>query len=132
MRDTHEGMPELLSAYEREGSHFATVRVTLSGDSREIEFGVPIAEYRALRLILQTRPFDQLPGLHYRYFLSGSIGRSASKATVGIRIEQGRDGRQTRFEVPLPLAKNLYWFIRLKDFEDASHLHVTQSATSKV
>jgi hypothetical protein len=42
------------------GRYFATVRVTL-GDARDIEFGIPHDEYLALRHILQSRPFDQLP-----------------------------------------------------------------------
>ena len=133
MRDTHEGMPELLAAFEREGGYFGTVRVTLSDDMRDIEFGVPPEEYRALRHILQTRPFDQMPGLHYRYFIGHSIGRTGEhSATIDIRIEQGRSGRQLPFEVPLLLARNLYWFAQLKDFSDASHLHVTPVVTQEV
>lgn len=132
MRDTHEGMPELLAAFEREGRYFATVRVTL-GDTRDIEFGVPLDEYRALRHILQSRPFDQMPGLQYRYFIDHAIGRrSEHSATIDIRIEQGRSGRQLPFEVPLSLAQNLYWFAQLKDFSDASHLHITPLETREV
>src|ERR1700736_538498 len=133
MRDTHEGMPELLSAVERDGGYFGTVRIALSGDTRDIEFEIPPEEYRALRGILQTRPFDQMPGLHYRYFIAHSIGRAGEHtATLDIRIEQGGSGRQLPFEIPLALARHLYWFAQLKDFSDASHLHVTRVATQKV
>jgi len=132
MRDTHEGMPELFAAFERDGRYFATVRVTL-GDTRDIEFGVPFDEYRALRKILQSRPFDQMPGLRYRYFIDHAIGRKGERsATIDIRIEQGRSGRQFPFEVPLSLARNLYWFAQLKDFSDASHLHVVPVAKQEV
>ena len=133
MRDTHEGMPELLAAFERDGSYFGTVRVTLGGETRDIEFGVPLEEYRSLCRILQMRPFDQMPGLQYRYFIAHSIGRAGEhSANIDIRIEQGRSGRQFPFEVPLPLARNLYWFAQLKDFSDASHLHVTPVVTQEV
>ena len=126
MRDTHEGMPELLAAFERDGSCFATVRVTIDGDSRDIEFGVPATEYGALRRVLQSRPFDLMPGLQYRYFIVGSIGRTGEHAaTMDIRIEQGRDARQLPFEMPLSLARNLYWFAQLRAFSEASHLEVT-------
>jgi hypothetical protein len=131
MRDTHEGMPELLGAFERDGHYFSTVRVTL-GETRDVEFGVPADEYRALRRIIQTRPFDEMPGLHYRYFIVSSIGSTGEQsATVYIRIEQGRSGRQFPFEVPLSLARNLFWFATLKDFADASHLHVTPVGTQE-
>jgi len=131
MRDTHKGMPELLAAFDRDGSYFATIRVTL-GDTRDIEFGVPLDEYRALRHILQSRPFDQMPGLQYRYFIDHAIGRSGEHAAmVDIRIELGRSGRQLPFEVPLSIARNLYWFAQLKDFSDASHLHVTPIVTQE-
>jgi hypothetical protein len=132
MRDTHEGMPELLRAFERDASYFATVRVRLAGDTRDIEFGVPLDDYRALQRILQTRPFDQLPGLRYRYFIVSSIGRASEHTgRVAVRIEQGGDARQFPFEVPLSLARNLYWFARLKQFSDASHLHSTPVAAQE-
>lgn len=119
-------MPELLRAFERGEQYFATVRVTLAGDTRDIEFGVLLEEYRSLRRILQTRPFDQLPGISYRYFIVPSIGRrSEHTVRIYIRIEQGRDARQFPFDVPLSLGRNLYWFVQLKDFAAASHLHVT-------
>jgi hypothetical protein len=133
MRDTHEGMPELLAAFERDGGHFGTARVTLSGDTRDIEFGVPLEEYRALRHILQTRPFDPLSTLPCRYFIAGSIGRAGEHTgKVDIRIEQGREGRHFPFEMPLSLARNFYWFAQLRKFSDASHLHVTPVATQEV
>jgi hypothetical protein len=109
MRDTHEGMPELLAAVERDGRYVATVRITFGSETRDIEFGVPFDDYKALRRMLQTRPFDPLSTLQYRYFVAGSIGRTGKhSAKVDIRIEQGRDGRQFPFEMPLSLARNLY------------------------
>jgi hypothetical protein len=133
MRDTHEGMPELLAAFERDGSFFATARITLDDDARDIEFGVPEADYKALRRILQTHPFDPLSTLPCRYFIAGSIGRAGEHTgSVDIRIEQGREGRQFPFEMPLSLARNLYWFVQIRDFADAAHLHVTPVATQEV
>ena len=133
MRDTHEGMPELLASFERSGAYFATMRVTAGTETRDIEFGVPLDEYKALRRILQTHPFDPLSTLSCRYFIAGSISRAGEHTgKVDIRIEQGRDGRQFPFEMPLSLARNLYWFIQLRDFADASHLRTTSVATRKV
>lgn len=133
MRDTHERMPELLDAYERGGSYFGSVRVTIDDESRDLEFGVPIVDYKALRHILQTRPFDQLPGIQYRHFIAGSIALLGdNRASINIRIEQGHNGRQVTVEVPLSLARNLYWFFQLKDFKNSAHLHAVNEITPKV
>ena len=133
MRDTHDQMPEILDAYERGETYFGSVRVTIDDETRDLEFGVPIEDYKALRHILQTRPFDQLPGIQYRHFIAGSIGRlGENRASINIRIEQGHNGRQVTFEVPLSLARNLYWFFQLKDFKESAHLHAIDEATPKV
>jgi len=78
-------------------------------------------DYKALRRILQTRPFDPLSKLPCRYFIDGG----------SIRIEQGREGRAFQFEMPDSLARNLLWFAWLRDFADAAHLRVTPVATQE-
>jgi hypothetical protein len=40
MRDNHDGNPELLDAYEREGSYFGAVRVIVAGEVAAFEFGL--------------------------------------------------------------------------------------------
>ena len=37
MRDNHDGYPELLDAYEREGSYFGAVRVIVTGEVAAFE-----------------------------------------------------------------------------------------------
>ena len=124
MRDNHDGMPELLSAYERDGQFFATVAVTLGSECRHLEFGLQPDAFRAIRHVLQARPFDQLPGLHYRYFIIHSARRvpDTDRVEVSFRIEQGSSAQQFPFEVPQSLAANLFWFAGLTDFASASHL----------
>ena len=125
MRDNHDRMPELLTAYERDGQFFGAVAVTLGSECRQFEFGLPRDDYTALRRILQSRPFDQLPGLQYRYFIADSVSRTpgSSHVELSIRVEQGHTSRQFPFEVPQSLAANLLWFARLRDFTATSHLH---------
>jgi len=125
MRDNHDGMPELLGAYEHDGHFFGAVAVTLGSECRHFEFGLPRSDYTALQRILQSRPFDQLPGLRYRYFISFAISRipGTERAEVSIRVEQGRTSRHFDYEVPFSLASNLLWFARLKDFAAASHIN---------
>jgi hypothetical protein len=124
MRDNHDGMPELLRAYERDGLYFGAVAITLGSTRREFEFGVPHNDYIGLRRILQTRPFDQLPGLLYRFFITGGVSQKTSNSDceMSIRVEQGRTARGFPFQVPKSLAANLLWFARLRDFAEASHL----------
>jgi hypothetical protein len=78
MRDNHDRMPELLTAYERDGQFFGAAAVTLGSDCRQFEFGLPHTDYTALRRILQSRPFDQLPGLRYRYFVASRVPAPAN------------------------------------------------------
>ncbi|MFZ2643761.1 MAG: hypothetical protein WA117_22405 [Verrucomicrobiia bacterium] len=121
-------MPELLAAYERDSNYFGVVAVTIGPDCRHMEFGIPPQSYQPLRRILQSRPFDKLPGLHYRYFIAHPPSRvpDSDRATLDIRIEQGSSGRQFPFEVPITLAATLLWFCELKDFNAASHLRTIQ------
>jgi hypothetical protein len=123
MRDNHDKMPELIDAYKRDGALFATVAVTLSGETRQFEIGLQEDAYRAAKQVLGTRPFDRLPGIPYRYFFGGSIGRTErGTATADFRIEQGSTAKDFRFEIPFFFAQNLLWFLKLKDFTLASHL----------
>ena len=40
MRDNHEGYPELLDAYERDGLYFGAVRLIIAGEVAAFEFGL--------------------------------------------------------------------------------------------
>ncbi len=127
MRDNHEGMPEILSVTERDGQYFTTVSVAILGVTRHIEFGIPLDGYRALKRITQTRPFDLMPGLNYRYFIVNSFGRIPGHevSNAFFRIELDRESKQISAEIPEGLAKNLKWFFELSSFDQASHLQVT-------
>ena len=73
MRDNHDGYPELLDAYEREGSYFGAVRVILTGEEATFEFGLVERGYLSLKRVLQSRPFE--PRGQYRYFFRGKFGK---------------------------------------------------------
>jgi hypothetical protein len=124
MRDNHEGMPELLAAYERDGEFYGVAAVMLNSECRQFEFWLPGKAYIALRRILQTRPFDPLSMVQYHYFVADAYGRSPDSdiANISIRIEQGSTGRQFPFKVPVSLASSLLFFSKLKNFSNAAHL----------
>jgi hypothetical protein len=118
-------MPEIVDAYEREGEHFGVVRVVLSGESASFEFGVEPDGYRALRRVLQSRPFAETPGIAHKYFFTGRCSKNRAESdqcSFGVRIEGGRGARTFDFEGPASLAANLLWFARLQTLAEASAL----------
>jgi hypothetical protein len=125
MRDNPEGYLELRDAYERDGLYFGVVRVHTPSDTASLEFGVEREGYLALRRIFESRPFGSMPGVKHRFYFTGS--HSAEKLAhqpveIGIRIEEGMNGKSLYFSCPLPLAKNLKWFLYLKDLQEATAL----------
>ncbi len=124
MRDNHDGYPELLDAYARDGLYFGAVRVTVADEVAAFEFGVEQRGYVSLKRILQLRPFDAL-GQH-RYFFTGIFSKpeaGSDAVEFHIRIEQGTNGRNFNdFHGPVSLVSNLLWFQSLKNFQDTSAL----------
>jgi hypothetical protein len=119
MRDNHDGYPELLETYERDGLYFGTVRVTVADEVAAFEFGVEQKGYISLKQILQTRPFDPL-GKH-RYSFKGNFSKreeGSDTVSFSVRIEQGANGKSfENFHGPVSLVSNLLWFQSLKDFQ---------------
>ncbi len=68
MRDNHDGMLEIIAAFEQDGHYFALVQLERDGKQKLFRFGVDRKGYLALKRVLQLRPFDQIPGIKYRYF----------------------------------------------------------------
>ena len=124
MRDNHEGMPEIVDAFEKDGQYFGVVAIARGDRSKQFRFGVSLDGYRALRKILQLRPFDSMPGLKHRHFFALSYGKipGSSDYKTDIRVEQGRDGKKLKTHVPKDLLTNLVWFSEIKGFDEAAHL----------
>jgi hypothetical protein len=124
MRDNNEGMPEIVDAFEKDGQYFGIVGIQVSSESKQFQFGISSNGYRALKKILQLRPFDRMPGVKQRYFFAGSYGRipSSSEFITDVRVEQNRTGKKVEVRVPQDLLSNLLWFATIKNFGDAAHL----------
>jgi hypothetical protein len=123
MRDNHEGYPELLDAYEREGSYFGAIRVVVAGEVAAFEFGLDDRGYRSLKRVLRSRPFE--PRGQYRYFFRGNFSKreaTSDTVTFGVRVEEGRNGKGFNFEGPTSLVSNLLWFQSLKDLQATASL----------
>jgi hypothetical protein len=125
MRDNHEGMPELIRAFEKDGHYFLIIEIDWEHQKKRYQFGVLRKNYLILQRILETRTFDMMPGLKYRYFYAGSSHPlDLSSASMFVRIELGRDATIREFEIPKDLHANLLWFTQLKSIEDARYLEI--------
>lgn len=118
-------LPEIIDAYLRDNLYFAAIRLQRAGTDKVFELGISHASYLGLRRVLQTRPFDQMPGVSQRYFFVPSYSRNDAdpdRCSSAIRIEQGRNGEDMMFELPQQLIANLLWFYEMETLEPASHL----------
>ena len=124
MRDSNEGMPEIVDALEQDSKFVCIIRVKFGDTSKQFQFGISLDGYRALKKILQLRPFDAMPRVNQKYYFARSYsqvpGSSDCKAVV--RVEQNRDGRQLEVRVPRDLLSNLLWFAEIRDPAEAAHL----------
>ena len=126
MRDNHQGMPELVRVFENDGHYFAVIEKDWGEDTKKYQFGVSQNAFRILQRILQTRTFDMMPGLKYRYFYAGSCRPLDSMTDLMfVRIELGRDSKTKKFEIPKELHANLLWFSQLETMGDATYLEIS-------
>jgi hypothetical protein len=125
VRDNHKGMPEFIDAFEKDGGYFGVIAAIEDARERRFQFGLSPAGYRALKKMMQDRPFDLMPGLRYRYFYAGSSKRPpAERYTMSVRIELDRDAQQKEFDIPKDLHANLLWFKLLEDLGAAEYLEI--------
>jgi len=124
MRGNLDDMVEIVSAFQEGAYSFAVVAINIDGARQKFRFGITDAGYGALCKVLQSRPFDQMPGTKYRYYFTGTCGRTVGEkmSFIQIRIEETKNGREFEFCAPDDLVANLIWFDQLKDFSLAEHL----------
>jgi hypothetical protein len=118
-------MPEIIATYERDGLYFGVVRVKTPGEDATFEFGVEKNGHLALQRILECRPFGTMPGVKHSFYFTGDYGRKKldeEPVTIGIRVEEGMNGKKFFFDCPTSLASNLRWFFQMKDLREASAL----------
>ena len=125
MGDNRNGLPVIVGAVERDGHYFGVAQVVVEGVAEAFEFGVDAEGVKALKAILQSRPFGGSDLGTYRYFFVPSVrrlGAETGQAEFSVRIEQGREGRQFTVTGPQSLVANLMWFFELESREAAGHL----------
>ncbi len=125
MRDSHEGLTEIKCSYQRDGQYYCAVKIVKSGEDATLEFGVSESSYFALKRILDSRPFDSMPGIPYQFFFSGSYTgavQGTETLTFGVRVEQGDKAKNFDYKGPRALLANLLWFQGLTSLDQASGL----------
>src|SRR5437879_13587350 len=125
MRDNHEGLPEILDAFQEGEHYFGLVRLERLGEQRRFRFGVSRDGYLALKRVLQLRPFDQMSGVQSRYFFVPAVRRwEGERVMLTVSVGKGRGGRQIESEASRDVVANLMWFYELDDWSKAEHLVV--------
>ena len=117
-------MPEIIDAFGKDDGYFGIIEIEIGGVFKQFQFGMSQNGYRALRRILQLRPFDAMPGVKQRYFFANGYGKlpDSSNYTSYVRVEQNRDAKNLEVSMPKDLLANLVWFSQIKDFKEAAHL----------
>jgi hypothetical protein len=112
MRDTSEGMIELINALKSDEGYFLIISVPKKSERKNFRFEVTFSDYRALRRILTSRLLETMPGVKYRYFWDGSMGgKTENKILLGIRCEVEQIGKRIDFE-------------KLETFDEAEYLNI--------
>ena len=125
MRDNHDGLPEILDATEQDGHYFCLVQLEREGKQKRFRFGVGHDGYSALKHVLQLRPFDQTPGVRYRYFFVPSVQRlEGDRMKMAVRVELGKVSKQVDIEAQREVVAHLMWFYELDDWAKARGLAV--------
>jgi hypothetical protein len=123
MRDLDPLAPEILETGAEPAGAFGEVALARGGETARFRFAVSVEGQAVLRRILNTRPFDAMPGLTYRYYYAAQGGRGVPMThLLYVRVEQGRQARTIEFEAPADLVGVLDWFRGLPDFEAATAL----------
>jgi len=123
MRDNHDKLPEILDALKEDENFFCVVVMERVEQTKRFRFGISRESYLALKQLLELRPFDQMPGISYRYFFVPNVQRlNDGRVMMTVRVEQGKNGKQIEIKTPMELVANLKWFFELDDLSKANHL----------
>ena len=122
MRRLSPDAPEIIRVGRLpDSSPFGVVALTRGGERRVFQFAITEAGYRALKRVLDLRPFSGMPGTGYRYYFAGLSFRGDSAELV-VWAESGRDHKSIDVPAPRELAGVLDWWSKLADFGEVAHL----------
>ena len=124
MPDSHKGLPEIITAFERGGQFFGVVSISIAGLKKKYEFDIDEASYLAIKRLVVMKPFGRKRGIKYHYYYAPGAEWSdgASKTYCQVRIEREYEGKEFEIEAPESLTGRLGQFLRVKDWKELSHL----------
>jgi hypothetical protein len=97
VRDNHDGYPEILDAYERDGSYFGALRVTVADEVAAFEFGVEQRGLKPQQIGYQRyRPAEVLEALAV-YALLNANAKADSVAVRSAFTRFGNSSAQRSF-----------------------------------
>ena len=118
MRDTHDGMIEILDANLNEGVYSSLVECIINGELLKLNFLIIASDYQRLKKILQFRPFENTGIAPYRYFFTFSYRKDIDNkdlAFFNIRVEQLDKHKQFEFSISQKYIANLLWISTIHD-----------------
>ena len=124
MPDSHKGLPEIITAFERNALYFGVVSVTLNGVARKFEFDIDQASYQAIKRLINLKPYGRKRGLRYHYYYSPGPARTgdSSSAFSLVHIERENQGKEFEIELPESLIEILMAFVQAKGWKELSNL----------
>lgn len=119
---------EFLDAFEEDAHYFTVIEAQGKEiGSQKFRFGVDRNGYLAIRKILESRPFDKLPGLDYRYIWKGIVNRKqddSNTCILNVTCLQGNNIKTIEFDAPISAGANLKWFRDLESFDQAAAMKI--------
>ena len=124
MRDTNEGMVELLDALRENNSYGCKASITLNTEEIMVKFGTNEQGWILLKKLLSFQPFENVSSGKYRYYFTSSYRQKGEDVLAGIRVEQGQRHKNFELELTKELNANLLWFFLKKDKTEVAHLMI--------
>ncbi len=125
MRDTHDGMIEILDANLNEGVYSSLVECLINSELLKLKFSIIASDYQRLKKILQFRPFENTGIAPYRYFFTLRYRKDVDNkdlAFFNIRVEQLDKHKQFEFCISQKYIANLLWINTIHDKKQIENL----------
>ena len=125
MRDTHDGMIELLDVNLDNGVYSSLIEHSINGELLKLRFSIVLSDYPRLKRILEFRPFENTGVAQYRYFFPISYRKDVENkdlAFINIRVEQLGRHKQYEFCISRKYISNLLWFNTIRDKKQIENL----------
>jgi len=118
MRDSNEGMIEIVGSQKNDSSYFSIIRLVWNSKDYTLKFGIVEEDYLNIKNIISFRPFENTGFSAYSYFFSGSYQKdhpTKGDSTMSVKVEQQNKSKQYYFKISTGYIANLIWFKQVDD-----------------